>query len=55
VEVQIKDRTTDTAYRRFTSQVPLNPALYGPDEPGEARAFDFSLPVLSEVTEVTPS
>lgn len=55
VEVQIKDRTTDTSYRRFTSIVPLNPALYGPDEPGEPRAFDFDMPVSSEVTIVTPS
>lgn len=55
VEVQVKDRTTDTAYRAFDSQIQLNPALYGPTEPGEARAFDFSLPVLSAVTLVEPS
>lgn len=55
VEVQIKDRTTDTSYRAFTSQIPLNPALYGTTEPGEPRTVDFSLPVLSEVTVVTPS
>jgi hypothetical protein len=55
VEVQLKDRTTDTTYRRFVSQVPLNPALYGTTEPGEARTLDFDMPVLSEVTVVTPS
>lgn len=55
VEVQLKDRTTDTTYRSFTSLVPLNPALYGPTEPGEPRSFDFDMPVLSEVTIVTPS
>ena len=55
VEVQIKDRTTDTSYRRFVSQVPLNPALYGVTEPGEPRTVDFSLPVLSDVTTETPS
>lgn len=55
VQVQIKDRTSDTAYRAFTSQVPLNPALYGVTEPGEPRTVDFALPVLSEVTVVTPS
>lgn len=55
VEVQVKDRTTDTTYRAFTSQVPLNPALYGPTTPGEARSFDFDMPVLSDVAIVTPS
>lgn len=55
VEVQIKDRTTDTDYRAFESLVPINPALYGVDEPGEPRTVDFSLPVLSAVTIVTPS
>lgn len=55
MEVRVKDRSTDTVYRRFQTQIPLNPALYGPDESGEARAFDFNLPVLSDVTEVTPS
>lgn len=55
VEVQIKDRTTDTSYRAFDSIIPLNPALYGPDTPGEARQFTFNIPVLSEVAIVTPS
>lgn len=55
VEVRIKDRTTDTKYRAFTSLIPINPALYGTDEPGEPRTVDFSLPVLSAVEEVTPS
>lgn len=55
VEVQLKDRTTDTSYRKFTSQVPLNPALYGPDTPGDPRQFDFDLPVMSDVTVGTPS
>lgn len=55
VEVRIKDRSTDTDYRAFASLVPINPALYGLDEPGEARTVDFSLPVLSAVAIVTPS
>jgi hypothetical protein len=55
VEVQIKDRTTDTSYRAFVSQVPIDPSLYGTTEPGEPRTVDFALPVLSEVTLVTPS
>lgn len=55
VEVRIKDRTADTSYRAFTSVIPINPALYGIDEPGEPRTVDFSLPVLSAVTVVTPS
>lgn len=55
VQVQVKDRTSDTDYRAFVSQVPLNPALYGPTQPGESRQFSFDMPVLSDVTEVTPS
>lgn len=55
VEVSIKDRTTDTTARMFRSVIPINPALYGTDEPGEPRTVDFSLPVLSDVTVVTPS
>lgn len=55
VLAQIKDRTADTDAREFTSVIPLNPALYGPDTPGEARQFSFDIPVLSEVAIVTPS
>lgn len=55
VEVQIKDRTADSSYRAFPSIVPLNPALYGPDTPGEARQFSFDMPVMGEVAIVTPS
>ncbi len=55
VEVRVKDRTTDTTYRMFHSVIPIDPSLYGTDEPGEPRTVDFSLPVLSAVTVVTPS
>lgn len=55
VEVQVKDKTTDTTRRVFQSIVSFNPGLYGPTTPGEARAFDFDLPVLSEVTSESDS
>ena len=54
-KVRIKDRTTDTTYREFVTQIPMNPGLYGPTTPGESRTFTAPLPVLSEVTLVTPS
>lgn len=54
-EVRIKDRVTDTTYRMFLSQIPLNPGLYGPTTPGESRTFTAPMPVLSEVSLVTPS
>lgn len=55
VEVQVKDRTTDTSYRKFNSQIGFNPGLYGPTQPGEARQFSFDIPVTSAVEVVTPS
>ena len=55
VRAEVKDRTDDTTYRTVETQVPINPSLYGPDTPGEARAFDFDLPVLSEVEWVDES
>lgn len=53
VEARVKDRTTDTRYRRFTTMILINPSLYGPTEPGEARAFEFDVPVLSSPEWVT--
>lgn len=55
VEMQIKDKTTDTSYRAFGSFINFNPGLYGPDTPGEARSFSFDLPVTGEVTLVEES
>jgi hypothetical protein len=55
MEVRLKDRTADTDYRAFDTIIPINPALYGPDTPGEARQFSFDIPVLSAVTIVEPS
>lgn len=51
--LHLYDRTSDTDYRRFLTQIPLNPSLYGPDTPGEARSFSFDVPVLSAVEWVT--
>ena len=55
VELQVKDKTTDTSYRAFGSFISFNPGLYGPDQPGEARSYSFDLPVTSEVTLVEES
>ena len=52
VRAELYDRTDSTTYRTFDTQIMLNPALYGPTTPGEARAFSFDLAVLSEVEEV---
>ena len=49
VRAEVWDRTDSTKHRTFTTQVGLNPSLYGPDEPGEPRAFDVDFPVLSDV------
>jgi hypothetical protein len=50
VRAELYDRTDSTQYRAFETQIQLNPSLYGPDTPGEARAFSFDLAVLSDVT-----
>ena len=49
VEMRVYDREDATSYRKFTSQVTINPSLYGPTTPGEARQFSVDFPVLSEV------
>lgn len=49
VRAELYDRTDATKYRTFETQIPLNPSLYGPTTPGEARAFSFDVPVLSDV------
>ena len=49
VRAELYDRTDSTTYRTFDTQIMLNPALYGPTTPGEARTFSFDLAVLSEV------
>ena len=37
-------------YRQFDTEILFNPALGGPTQPGQARAFDMVLPVLSAIT-----
>ena len=49
VEMRLWDRNDSTQYRKWTSQVPINPSLYGPTQPGEARTFSFDVPVTSAV------
>lgn len=49
VEMRLWDRNDSTQYRKWTSQVPINPSLYGPTTPGEARTFSFDVPVTSAV------
>lgn len=57
VRAELYDRTDATRYRTFTTVVPINPSLYGPTTPGEARTFSFTVAVLSDVAwaEVSPS
>lgn len=49
VRAELYDRTDATKYRTFNTQIMLNPSLYGPTTPGEARTFSFDVAVLSEV------
>lgn len=49
VRAELYDRTDSTKYRTFETQIMLNPSLYGPTTPGEARTFPFDVAVLSEV------
>jgi hypothetical protein len=49
VRAELYDRTDSTKYRTFETQIQLNPSLYGPTTPGEARTFSFDVAVLSEV------
>jgi len=53
VRVALYDRGDLTWYRQFDTEVQINPALGGPTGPGAARAYDLTLPVLSDVTIVT--
>ena len=50
VRADLWDRTDATKYRSFETQIMLNPSLYGPTDPGEAREFDFDVAVTSAVT-----
>lgn len=52
VRAELYDRTDAAHYRTFETQIMLNPALYGPTTPGEARSFSFDVAVLSEVERV---
>lgn len=49
VEARVYDRDDSADYRKFTTEIRVNPSLYGPTTPGEARTVDFDLPVLSPV------
>jgi hypothetical protein len=49
VRAELYDRSDATRYRTFTTVVPINPSLYGPMTPGEARTFSFDVAVLSTV------
>jgi hypothetical protein len=53
VRAELYDRTDATKYRTFETQIMLNPSLYGPTTPGEARTFSFDQAVLSDVEWVT--
>jgi hypothetical protein len=52
VRAELYDRTDATWYRTFETQIVLNPALYGPDTPGEPRQFSNTQAVLSAVARV---
>lgn len=49
-EAHLFDRTDATTFRQFETMISMNPALYGATSPGEARTFDFDIPVLTDVT-----
>ena len=49
VRAELYDRSDSSRYRTFTTIVPINPSLYGPTTPGEARSFSFDVAVLSAV------
>lgn len=54
VRAKVYDRSDLTWYREFDTEVLFDPGLGGPTQPGQARAFDMVLPVLSQPTLVTP-
>ena len=47
---ELYDRTGASRFRTFTTVIPINPSLYGPTTPGEARTHSFNVAVLSDVT-----
>lgn len=47
VEAQLRDRESDTERRVFQTEIRVNPALYGPTSPGQARTISFDVPILS--------
>ena len=49
VRAELYDRSDASRYRTFDTIVPINPSLYGPTTPGEARTFSFDVAVLSDV------
>lgn len=49
VRAELYDRSDASRYRTFDTIIPINPSLYGPTTPGEARTFSFDVAVLSEV------
>ena len=49
VRAELYDRSDASRYRTFDTIVPINPSLYGPTTPGEARTFSFDVAVLSAV------
>lgn len=50
VQAQVYDRADATKYRAFATQLDVNPSLYGPTTPGEAREVDIEIPVFGDVT-----
>lgn len=47
VEARLYDRNNSVDYRKFDTQIPADPSLYGTMTPGEARTVSFDIPVLS--------
>lgn len=48
-QMRVYDRTDEADFRAFDTIIPVNPALYGTTEPGEAREVELTVPVLSDV------
>jgi hypothetical protein len=49
VEARVYDRADATRYRAFATQVDVDPSLYGPTTPGEAREVDITIPVFGDI------
>lgn len=46
VEARLYDRHDSTKYRKFRTEIPFDPSLYGPtDATEDVRSFDFDVPV----------